>query len=532
VRRAGRLAPLVGALVVLGVVLAVHGARSRANARADAGTPEVTVTLPTGGGSAPSLTVTTPLVHQSARMIAASAAHAGSTAASVAVGARAVSQAMPAGFVGLSIEYNAVEPYAAAGARLRQALANLAPGQRPYIRVGGDSADHSTVPIPGFSNTGVFATWGPRWEAAARALASGADAHMVFDLDLEVNQARVPQAEARTMLADVGARYVSAFELGNEPSLYAKFPWYAFHHRPFYARARATWSPATYIKQLRGFVGSLGGVALWGPALPANSTWWTSLPQIAAAVPHLTQITDHAYPLNCYGAKSAPTAPSQANLLAPSSSVGLAAEVAPEVAFARKTGRGVRIDEINTVACAGADAITTFASALWAIEAAYALDRGGVSGVDIHTFPTAAYRLFSFTPDAITVADEYYGWMLFARANPPGSHQLTITTSGNPHVRAFATRAGASTRVVLIDDSPVHSATVTLAVPHATRLTVEALRSPGLSSRGGVTFAGLSIARASGRLSDGSATASALAGAGRFSIGLAPGSADLVTVTH
>jgi hypothetical protein len=521
------LVALLGAVAVV-VALAVFVVQI---ALSDAGTTAVTVTIPTGGAGAPALTVRAPPTEQIAATVNADAAQAGSTAASVAVGARPDSQAMPAGFVGLSMEYNAVEPYAAWGPLFSQALANLDPGQRPYIRVGGDSADHSSVPTPGYSSPGVNGTWGDPWEAAAQALARGTDAHMVLDLNMEASTPAVPIAEARTMLADIGSRYVSAFELGNEPSLYAAFPWYSTSAGPVYARNRRSWTPAAYAKQLRSFVPALGGVALWGPALSDTSPWWNSLAQITAAAPHLTQLTDHAYPLNCYGAKSATTAPTVANLLALTASVGLAKIVVPEVAFAAKTGRGVRIDEINTVACAGHDSISSFASALWALEAAYAMDKVGVSGVNIHTFPKASYRLFTLADHGITVADEYYGWMLFARANPPGSRQLITSSSGNPHVRAFATRAGSDTNVVLVNDSAVHSATVTLSVPDSTTAIVEALRSPSLGAKRGVTFAGLSIAASTGRLS-GRATVSALGGAGRYSVKLAPGSADLVTVTH
>lgn len=60
---------------------------------------------------------------------------------------------MAQGFIGLSIEYYAVEHYAgkdpaALNPVFPQVIRNLAPGQSPVLRIGGDSADRAWVRSP------------------------------------------------------------------------------------------------------------------------------------------------------------------------------------------------------------------------------------------------------------------------------------------------------------------------------------------------------------------------------------------------
>jgi hypothetical protein len=494
-----------------------------------AGARTATVPLALGGGRAPVLELKLQVRNQSPVSVTRAADRAGDGAATVTLGGLLHAPALPDGFLGLSIEYPAVPLYAEAGARFDQVLANLAPGQRPIIRVGGDSTDHATILLAGRTSEGLWDHLGHHWLAELRALALSTRAHMVMGVNLEVNRPDVPITEARAFKSDLGAS-LGALELGNEPELYSVFPWDHFDGQPADFTRTLAWSPSGYIAQLRATLPGLGDVPLWGPSLTATSTWWTDLGQIADAIPHLSTITAHAYPTDCYSPGDSARAPSVANLLAPEASAGLAAREAPEIAFARATHRAFRIDEINTVSCNGARTLPGFASTLWAVETGFALAQAGVSGVNIHTFPFALTRLFTFSGQSVRVSDEYSGWMLFARAAPPGSRLLSVGVAGNPSVQAFATRSGASRRVVLLNQSADHGATVTLSVPHSSLATVEPLRGAGLSAAGGVSFAGLRIAPASGELS-GHPTVAELGGAGRYSVWLPPASADLISFT-
>jgi hypothetical protein len=70
------------------------------------------------------------------------------------VGSSPTGQAMPPGFVGVSLEYSALHVYTgrnplAVNPVLVQLLKGLAPGQSPVLRIGGNSADASWWPIRG-----------------------------------------------------------------------------------------------------------------------------------------------------------------------------------------------------------------------------------------------------------------------------------------------------------------------------------------------------------------------------------------------
>src|SRR5438270_2887137 len=71
------------------------------------------------------------------------AAPASATVA-LTVSDRATARPIPAGFLGLSLEYPAVLPYAGADPRainpvFVQLIRNLTPGQAPSLRIGGDT---------------------------------------------------------------------------------------------------------------------------------------------------------------------------------------------------------------------------------------------------------------------------------------------------------------------------------------------------------------------------------------------------------
>ena len=110
-------------------------------------------------------------------------------------------------------------------------------------------------------------------------------------------------------------------------------------------------------------------------------------------------------------------------MLSSSASRGLASGITRYVSIAHQRGDTFRIDEMNSVACGGKAGVSdTFASALWALDALFAVARSGADGVNIHTFPRARYGLFTFhrtsTGWSAFVRPEYYGLLMFAQAAP------------------------------------------------------------------------------------------------------------------
>ena len=107
--------------------------------------------------------------------------------------------------------------------------------------------------------------------------------------------------------------------------------------------------------------------------------------------------TVHAYPLKHCVATNHVTI---GELLADSSSDGLAASVAPLAAIAHAHHVPLRLDEINSISCGGERGVSdTYATALWSLDTLFALARAGVDGVNIHTPPQSINQMFTVYPD-------------------------------------------------------------------------------------------------------------------------------------
>jgi hypothetical protein len=425
---------------------------------------------------------------------------------SVTVRAGAPARSVPYGFLGLSLEYRAVQAYAGSDPKaldpvFEQLVRNLVPGQSPVLRIGGDSADRTWWPTPGLvRSSGIRWAITPRWLAVTRALSGALHARLILGLNLEADSPELAASEARALTAGIGSGPVRAFELGNEPDLYGTFPWYLtaggqrVRGRPWsydVASLDADWTRFTAVLPRR---------PLAGPSLGAPG-WFGQLGMFLAAEPRVRLVTLHRYPLQrCFVPRYSPHYPTVAHLLAPSSSIGLADSFAPYAAIARARGLSLRIDELNSVSC-GADppVSDTFASALWALDTLFEMVRVGIHGVNIHTFPGAGYELFRLNRAngrwRAVVAPEYYGLLLFARAAPPGSRLLRVSGASSGSVRTWATRAPDGTiRVVLVNTgSRARRLNVGVTGAPVGPAVLERLSAPNVRARGGVSLGGQSF---------------------------------------
>jgi hypothetical protein len=425
---------------------------------------------------------------------------------SVKVGRAALGRPVSAGFVGLSIEYPAVTGYAGSDALainpvFEQLVRNLAPNQRPVLRIGGDSTDTTWWPVSHrVRPPGVRYSISSRWLAVTRALAQGTGARLILGVNLEANQSSIAVPEARALLSGIGRRSVLALEIGNEPNWYATLPWYRSPRgRLVFGRPR-TYDLRAFIAELSALRKRLPNVALAGPTVGALP-WLENLRTLLAADPTLRVVTLHRYPLNrCFTTPGSPNYPTVANMLRSSASRGLAGGITPYVRIAHQRGDTFRIDEMNSVACGGKAGVSDiFASALWALDALFAAARSGADGVNIHTFPRARYGLFTFqrtgTAWSASVRPEYYGLLMFAQAAPPGARLLPVAQTGGPDVRAWATRApDGRVHLVLINDDVAHSHIVSVRLPApAPKVTLERLTAPSAWARSGIGLGGRSF---------------------------------------
>jgi Glycosyl hydrolase family 79 C-terminal beta domain len=463
------------------------------------------------------------------------------------VGGPQPTQAVAPGFIGLSIEFSALPAYAGSDPNavdpvFEQLIRNLAPGQRPVLRIGGDSTDRSWVAVPGMPRPpGIRYTVGTSWLQTAGALARALDARMTVGINLEVDSPRIAGVEARAMLDAIGRPSLAALELGNEPELYGTFPWYRKDGHGVKGRPPG-WDVASYIGDFARIARSLpASIPLAAPATGSPS-WWDQLGRMAVDEPRIRVATVHRYPLDrCFTAPGSPQYPTIPNLLTNASSAGLADSVAGVTRTAHAHGLSLRVDEFNSVSCSGKRGVSdTFASALWALDAAFAMARVGVDGVNVHTFPGGIYQPFRLRQVGglwrAGVRPEYYGLMMFAQAAPAGARLLAVSGSAGAQVTPWATRAPDGTiHVVLINDSLHRPQTVAVRIPGPSSLAaLERLRAPSVSSTDGVTLGGQSFGAqtSTGRLTGRAGNGVVALSAGVYTVPVPAASAAMLTLAR
>jgi hypothetical protein len=419
---------------------------------------------------------------------------------------------MVSGFVGVSMEYKAVQTYAGSDPRsvdpvLIQLLAGLAPGQHPVLRIGGDSTDSTWWPVRGtVPPRGVSYALNARRLETIHALADALHGRLLMGINLAMRRPGVAAVEAQQILKVVGRRNLEAVEIGNEPDLYGLFPWFRNKHgRPVFARP-SHYDVGAFIRDFSRFQAGLPVVPFAGPAF-AGLSWMPGLGRFLSAEPSVTLATFHRYPLRaCLTDPTSSGYASIPNLMADSSSAGLAAQVAPYVTVARSHGVPFRLDEMNSAACRGRSGVSdTFASALWALDTLFNLASAGVDGVNFHTLPGAAYSLFTITHSAgvwrAFVHPDYYGLIAFAQSFPPGARLLSVSSDGPAAVKVWATltRSG-GLNVMLINKDPSSTVQVQLELPGPqTSALTKALVAPSLSATTGVTFGGQTFGNSTAR---------------------------------
>jgi hypothetical protein len=460
------------------------------------------------------------------------------------VGDGAQGQPIEPGFLGLSLEYTAVEGYAGRDPRalnpvFLQLVRNLTPGQAPVLRIGGDTTDWTWWPVPGLPKPpGIRYSLGPRFVRVTAALARALGAKLILGINLEADSQTLAATEARALVAGIGRRSIEALELGNEPELYGSFGWYRTRRGIEVTGRPPGYDFAQFENDFSTVGAALPKLPLAGPAI-GGPAWIPDTGAFLTAEPRVTIATIHRYPLRrCSAPAASSTRPSIAHLLAPAASQGLANGVARYVLLAHVRHALLRIDELNSASCGGERGVSdVFASALWALDALFQMARVGVDGVNIHTFPLATYGLFTFDRRdgrwQAFVAPEYYGLLMFAQAAPAGARLLGWSGKLDG-VRAWATRAPEGlVHVVLINDNTTHARTLAVSVAGARGLAdLERLQAPAVTARTGVTLGGMSFGccTATGLLAGRSNLSLLAPVGGAYVVKLPPASATMLTL--
>ncbi|HLH64403.1 MAG TPA: glycosyl hydrolase family 79 C-terminal domain-containing protein [Solirubrobacteraceae bacterium] len=464
---------------------------------------------------------------------------------------------LPAGFVGLALEYRSV-PSLAGGrtaATVNPVLVALVraldPGGGTVLRIGGQSADRSWWPVPGMARPpGITYDLTPGWVASAAALSQALGARLILGLGLEADDARIDAVEARNLIAGLGP-YVEAVTIGNEPVLYSHIPWYRTLRgdpipwyetagRPVFARP-ASYDAAQFEREWSRAAATVpAGVPLAGPDLGTLS-WLDSFERRLGPGSRVRYITVHAYPLSvCDPNPGSLAYPSVPDLLTVFAATAFLNGLGPRIALAHRYGAKFLIDEMGSISCNGRAGVSdTLASALWLLDSLFAIDAAGIDGVQLHTFSGLPNDLFDFADGPSgwrgMVRPLYYGALMFTQAAPPGSRLLSTSSPDPATLRAWATVApDHRLRVTLIDDSlstPVNAVVRLSRGVGAAPAALERLQASSAYATQGITLGGHGFgpATATGVLPP-ALPLTVAPSAGAYRVRLAAGSAALLTI--
>ncbi len=453
----------------------------------------------------------------------------------------AAGRTVPAGFLGLSVEYHGWAEYTGSDPRhvdpvFLQLIRDIAPGQQPVLRIGGDSTDWTWWPVPHMRRPpGVSYALTPNWMSVTRATAAALDARMILGVNLEADSRRVAGAEAQAIVNRIGRKSVDAIEIGNEPELYGTFAWYVSPSGHGVPGRPRSYDFSEFTNEFSSFAGAMPTVALAGPNSGA-ANWLTNLGPFLSHEPRVKLATIHAYPLkHC--------SPSQVvtigQMLADTSSHGLAQTVKPFVNTAERHGTPIRVDEMNAITCGGYEGVSnSFSSALWVIDSLFEMAKTGVDGVNIHTRPYTINEILGPTHIhgrwAMRVHPEYYGMMMFAQAAPAGSKLLTVSGTPPAGVKVWATRAtNGQIRIMLINKNQARPEVLHLRLGSASGPALEEeLRAPSVRATSGVTLGGQTFgaSTSTGVLSGQTDDSSLAPSHGSYVVRVPPATATLLTL--
>jgi hypothetical protein len=395
---------------------------------------------------------------------AALPAAAATPATNVTVDAHHPGRQIPAQFLGLGFEYKTLVRYAGVGSGpanpvLDQLIANVAPGQSPILRIGGDTTDWSWWPVAGMPPPPPISdAISPQWLTAYRQIQRKLGARLILGVNLQTDSKVVADTEARALLRGLGSTAVQALELGNEPELYTSFGYSRAADGSLVATRVPNWSFAQFQRGFSSIASSLPAVPLAGPAM-GDEGWNGEFGRFLTAEPRVKLATAHRYPMSTCSKPRSVEFPSQLKTLSAYASGEPAASLRGFVRLAHHHHVPLRVDEMNITPCPerAGELRRSLSTALWATDVLFELVNVGVDGVNVQSTTGGTDDLFSFDQSGpswrANVAPEYYGLLLFAHTAPAGSRLIELRQVPRPPLHIWATlTATGVVRVVMIND--------------------------------------------------------------------------------
>jgi hypothetical protein len=458
----------------------------------------------------------------------------------VTVGSLDAGPPIRAGFVGITTEYWDMFKEVGTNATLpdvpfEQVLKNLAPDGGFDLRIGGDTSDWTWWPVPGMAHP-PWARWTltPTWMAVAQKLLEDLHAHLIAGINMEADNPTVAAAEVAAIQSGIGPTVPTTFELGNEPELYPKWPFYITKTRQTVFGRPANYSFPQITSEWDGLASHLGPVRLAGVGYSS----FRALPhvrQFLRSSPDLSLLTMHTYaltPQNCQKGGEL----KESSLFDLNSLQNLAARVDAWATLGSAHKVTLRVDEINAVTCGGLPNFSdTMGPALWALNILPLYAQTGLTGVNFETRPNTAQNLIQPTATSsgwqVTVQPEYYGMLAFAQLTPPGSRILSITPMPDG-LFAWAAETPARTVNVVVTNPTSRATRVAVQVAGAKGPGVtEALTNPAgkLAATTGVTLGGQTVSPQTGQLTGTQIRTQVAPHKGVYDVTVGPASATILS---
>jgi hypothetical protein len=371
--------------------------------------------------------------------------------------------------------------------------------------------------------------------SVAQKLLEDLHAHLIIGINMEADNPVVATTEVEAIQSGIGPSVPTTFELGNEPELYPKWPFYITKSGQTVFGRAANYSFPQITSQWDSLAAQLGPIRLAGVGYSS----FRALPyveQFLRASPNLSLLTLHTYaltPQNCQQGGQL----QESWLFRPSSLQNLAGAVGAWAAVGRQNKRAVRVDEINAVTCGGlANFSNTMGPSLWALNVLPLYAQTGVTGVNFESRENTAQNLIQATATGsgwqVTVQPEYYGMLAFARLTPPGSRILSVSTMpGGLLAWAVRTPGGTVNTVVTNITSNAQRVAIQVAGAEGPAATESLTNSAGsLASTADPTLGGQTISPQTGQLTGPPVTSQVTPHKDIYDITVAPASATILSV--
>jgi len=438
--------------------------------------------------------------------------------------------AIPADFLGISYEKNAlVEPhFQPSNSVLIQLHRNLGAGT---LRLGGNKVEltrwQADAPATLDKATGL-AVIGRTTLDNFYGFLKATEWKCLHGINLSGNQPDSSADEAAYALK-VGGTSILAIELGNEPNLYTN-----------HDLRKKGYDCPTYLPEIAAAIKVIRarnpGIILAGPATARRADHWFE-DAVAGLKGQLQIGTSHLYALS--GGSTNPKSanfPSIENLLLPATMAKDITMVDEHLAAAKAAGMRYRLAEFNSVSNGGRTGVSdTFVSALWATDFLFSVAAHGADGVNFHcNLKPGSYSPISAVKGETryTVHPLYYAMLLFHDAGQGRLLPTKVQSTANLVAHATLDDSG-KVHVVLVNKDLTQEVVATVQVGARFRAgSVQRLTAPQASSKDGVTYANTAVA-ADGRWQRTLATEKAVAvHDGRATVSLPAASAMVLTITE